>query len=241
MRLGEHDILYVMKNGPHDDELRHSLRSVAANVPHRRIWIVGHKPDWVRNVHHIPTNQSTGRRYKYRNVLKNLRAAAERPGLTERFVFFNDDFFVMRSITELPNLNRGPLADLEVKYRKFRWGKYYQAIVRTGRMLRGAGWPEPVSYDLHMPMLMEKRKVRIALGWIEAQEPKLPPVLFRTVYGNLFEAGGKPVGDVKIYPGKPFDGRATILSTDDESFAREPVGRYIRQQFPDPCRYEKLR
>lgn len=230
-----------MKNGIHDDELRHSLRSVAANVPHRKIWIVGHKPDWVVNVRHVPTRQRPGRHNKYRNVINNLKTVLNCPGLTEQFVFFNDDFFVMRPIKELPVLNRGLLSDLEVEYRKHRYGRYYGGIVRTGRLLRPAGWPKPISYDLHIPMAMEKRKAKIAVEWIQKHSPKLPPVLFRTVYGNLFDVGGKPVEDVKIYQGDDFDGRSTFLSTDDESFEQSEVGRYIRHSLNEPCHYEKVK
>jgi hypothetical protein len=52
------DLVYVVREGDRNNELRHSLRSVVANVPHRLVWIAGYKPGWVSDlVGYIPMAQ----------------------------------------------------------------------------------------------------------------------------------------------------------------------------------------
>lgn len=103
------DIVYPVRPGTINEELRYSLRSLA-NVPHGRVWIAGHRPPWARGVGHIPVPpQAT----KYLGSTANLRAAVEHPEVAEEFLYFNDDFFVMTAVQEVPALHRGPVDRVE--------------------------------------------------------------------------------------------------------------------------------
>jgi hypothetical protein len=48
------DVVYVVRPGNRNEELRYSLRSIAAHLPHRRVWLAGFCPSWVRNISFIP-------------------------------------------------------------------------------------------------------------------------------------------------------------------------------------------
>ncbi len=41
------DVVYVVRPGDKNEELRYSIRSVIANLPHRKVWIAGYKPTWL--------------------------------------------------------------------------------------------------------------------------------------------------------------------------------------------------
>lgn len=225
------DVVYVV--GPWDDneELRYSLRSLAAHVPHDRVWLAGHRPPWVTGVGHIPVSPATSR---FASSTANLLAACTHPDVSEEFAYFNDDFFALTPVTGIPAMHRGRVADVVAAtlHSPYRLG-----AIATARLLRQRyGVRDPLSYELHLPMPVRKDGMIAA---IEAGKD-LPVLHKRTAYGNLVRLGGEQVPDCKIkdlHTGIP-DG-ATWVSTTDRSFARGQVGVDIRARFPDPCRYER--
>lgn len=225
------DVVYVVGPQKRTDELRYSLRSLAAHVPHDRVWIVGHKPRWVRGVEHIPRGQFST---KWLNSTANLRAACEHPDVADEFVYMNDDFFIMRPLEETPVLHRGPVADVAARTPLSR---YRAGMMATARVLRSQGVEEPLSYEMHVPLVVDKAKMLNALNLPEARS--IPVLHKRTLYGNLAGIGGEQAPDVKVQSASqepPED--PLFLSTNSGAFTDGPVGQLIREAFPDPCRYE---
>ena len=218
------DVVYLC--GPAvGDELRYSLRSVAAHLPHDRVWIVGHQPRWVRQVEQIPVPQPAGQ--KWSNQEANLRAYCQQRDGTDRFLLFNDDFFVMRPLGQVPVWHRGPIGDLVGTYRQRR-DEFVQRLRNTAAHV---GLDAP-SYDsIHTPMLLDKGRLLDVLDSMPAK------TLFRTVYGNRYQIGGTVHGDVKVKTNQPAHAGA-LLSTDDSGFLRGPAGKMIRARFPRRSPYE---
>lgn len=225
------DIVYPVRPGNDNAELRYSLRSLA-NLPHGRVWIAGHLPPWVRGVGHIPVApQAT----KYRGSTANLRAAVERPDVAESFVYFNDDFFLMQPVQFMPVLHRGPLATVERYYRHRGNGSYLRGLRDTRDLLAELGHHRPLSYELHVPMPMTRSR---ALGALDVGA-HLDVLHKRTLYGNLHHVGGHQISDPKILTRSPrFPQSAPFLSTSPDTFANGLVGRFIRAAFPEPGPYE---
>ena len=69
------DIVYVVRPGERNEELRYSLRSLS-NLPHGRVWIAGYMPKWVTGVEHIPSPAKPG---SHVHAKANLRAACQHP------------------------------------------------------------------------------------------------------------------------------------------------------------------
>lgn len=223
-------MVYVVGPRPNNRELRWSLRSLSAHVPHGRVWIAGHKPNWVTGVGHIPVAQFGSR---WANARANLRAACTHPDLSQAFVFMNDDFFVMEPVSAIPVAHRGPLADVAAR---IPMGSYRSGAVATMRLLHALGVDNPVSYDLHTPMVMDKAALLAAMGLPAAR--RIPVLHTRTLYGNLARLGGVQVPDVKIHgPGGGLP-PGPLVSTAPAAFDGA-AGRAIRAAFPTPCRYEK--
>jgi hypothetical protein len=229
--VGLPDLVIPVRPGESNQELRYALRSFAQNLPHRRIVIAGYKPSWLRNVLHIPVRQ---RPSKYASSTANLLAACRHAEVSDDFLLCNDDFYVLAPIEQMPVYHRGPVSAIEAYYRTRANGAYLQGMRATRDLLVKLGHDNPISYELHVPMPMNKHRFLeiYRLG-------KHIPVLHkRTLYGNVAGLGGTRLRDPKVVSRtERFGKNAVFLSTMDSSWLG-PVGAHIRAAFPRPCRYE---
>ena len=227
------DIVVPVREGAANEQLRYALRSWAAHLPHRRVWIVGYRPRWAAGVGHIRTRQ-TGT--KYQNTTLAVRLACEDDDITDTFLLANDDMFVMQPTDTMPVLHRGPVRKVEEYYAARANGAYLRGLRETRDLLVELGHPEPLSYELHVPMPVEKAGMLAALD----AGRHLDVVHKRTLYGNLAQLGGEQIRDVKVLHRAPrgYGPNSRFLSTMPDSFVAGHVGQFIRRAFPRPCRYE---
>lgn len=230
------DILYPVKEHENNYELRYSLRTLV-NVPHDKVFMAGYKPTWVTDdVIHIAIDQDNNEN-KYIKSLRNLIAACEDPRLSEEFILMNDDMFILMPTKYIPTLQMGLLVKMADRYyRRYQNSPYTQGLLRVLKYLQSQGIEDPLSYELHVPMVFNKKKLLETLRICE----ELEGFGKRTLYGNLNAIGGDYFEDVKytnqlrpIYNDMPF------VSTDEGSFAYHPIGRFIREKFSEPGKYEK--
>lgn len=230
-----------VREGEHNEELRYALRSIAAHVPHRTIWLAGHRPSWVRGVGHIPVPQVAGR--KWANTRANRAAACQHPEVAERFVLWNDDMFALQPVGEIPVWHRGPVTAVIGDYRQngqVGWTRnpYLSGLLSTLTWLRARGHDEPLSYELHVPLPVHKTLFADTLRLAETLGVEAPHI--RTLYGNLHQLGGTEIGDVKIMDRATLPpANAVFVSTSDHVFNHGAVGQWIRRRLPQPCRYEQ--
>lgn len=231
------DVVYICEASERNEELRHSLRSLA-NLPHGRVWLVGYKPRWVRDVGYIPVNQRSS---KHINTWRNWQAMAAAPELPDRFLLFNDDFFITRPIEQIPALHRGPLAAMMEQYRRRRLPLCLGRARTTETLLRRAGREDPLySYELHTPLLIERPALAKAIEWVGQQHRgQVDQISKRTLYGNWVRAGGTEVRDVKVQQasaGLPITD-LPLLSTSPQSWGGL-AGGWVRRRFHTPSPYE---
>lgn len=239
MNLAEMDIVYIVKEANMNEELRYSLRSIAKNIPHRNLVIAGYKPAWVRSDLYIRVTQN--KKSKHQNAEGNWVDACKHYKVSNDFMLFNDDFFIMKPITELPIFHRGDYKKTTDFYVKNHPGSKYTAnMVRTSAMLVSLGLDDKLlSYELHTPMVLNKTKRLVIHDLVKLLNPTDDDVLMRSIYGNYYHLGGDLLRDVKVYDNdNSFDHDSIFLSTDDNSFKRGKVGEFIREQFSEKCRYE---
>ena len=234
--MDEFDIVVPVRDGAAYEALRYALRSWAANLPHRRVWLVGYRPPWAHDVEHIPTRQAGAT--KYRNTTAAVRAVCEHPEVSDTFLYCNDDFFVMRRQESMPVFHRGPVREVEAYYATRGNGSYLRGLRETRDLLVKLGHEDPLSYELHVPLPITKA------GMIHALEVggHLDVLHKRTAYGVLAGVGGTRLRDVKVLRrGPDFDTASAYLSTMPDSFTNGHVGRYIRETFRRPGPYETRR
>ncbi len=229
-----HDIVYVVRKGESNEALRYSLRSLE-NIPHQKVWIAGHRPRWVRGVKHLPYNQAIGGPLQSSfNTSGALYRAAGHHGITPDFIYMNDDFFVMKPIEDLELYHRGPIEDHMPKW----GGEYRRGALMTAQMMRYLGFNFTWSYELHIPMLLNRKKFVEIMDVAMRHGATTFRLHKRTAYANYWGLKGEYMADVKVKdPLAPVDTESTFLSTAPSTWHRA-VGDYIRSQFPKKSRYE---
>jgi hypothetical protein len=229
------DVVYLVRRGDRNDELRYSLRSLV-NLPHDKVWIVGHKPRWIADgVGFIPGNRHAS---KALNVYENVRLACEHADVSDRFVVMNDDIYALT-----PNPDLGPWirctldhhADVLLAGRRDPWAR---SVQNTRTWLHGQGIADPDSYEFHYPVELDKAGMLDAMRQVGAFGHPYPPQ-WRTLYGNLCVGTKRLVEDCKVNRADDLE-RATampVMSTTDGSF--HLVRDFLAAQFPDPSPYER--
>lgn len=226
------DIAYICRAGDDNEELRHSLRSLV-NLPHGRVFLFGDAPSWVRNVE---IRRFPLLRDKQLTAVRNLREACSDPELSDPFIVFNDDFYVMHPMNELPVLHLGDMPSVIASHAL--GSAYRNAMVKTYDRMLELGTIDPMSYELHIPMLIEKVGMLLALSLGQG----IHGMHNRTMYGNLMGIGGERSEDVKVYNAdkvKRYE-EMPLLSTSDRTFRYHRVGHYIRKHLSEPSIYEAL-
>lgn len=237
LKLTDMDVVYIVREGEVNEELRYSLRSVAKNFPHHQVVIAGYCPRWVQNVRRLETNQ--GRlTNKYDKAELNWQAAMNAPDVTEDFMLFNDDFFIMKPVTEVPNYHRGDLDDVIAEYAD-KPGSYLENMLNTRELLHKLGLRELKSYALHAPMQMNKLRRKLLQTAVVECGYTGRDTQMRTLYGNFWRLGGERMPDVKATTRSTDpDKKVTFLSSSDDTFKFGKIGFYIREQFKEKCKYE---
>ena len=230
MNTTKMDIVYFVKDGTHNEEFRHSLRSVCKNMPnHGRIWVFGGCPKNIVPDVRIRVVQEG--RTKWDRVRGMFKMACENKELSSNFILFNDDFLVMKPIDKIEPLYH---CTLEERIQQLPAGPY-RANLQTAQDFLADKVDTPLSYELHLPFVFNKKKLLKLIN----EYPDLHST--RTVYGNLYGVGGEQSEDVKVFSDKPvFDFRqTTFLSTDDGIVdVNNGIWRYIKREFNTKCEYE---
>jgi hypothetical protein len=228
------DFVYICKTGD-NEELRYSIRSVVNSFPDARVWIVGGKPDWYVG-NHVPVEQGGN---KYANAIKNLQALCKHPEISDTFVLMNDDFFIIKKIDKIEQFYNGLLSDKINKYIKITGSSLYiKKLILTNNKLLKLEVKNPIDYELHIPMIMEKEKLFSIVD-------NYPDCLWRSMYGNLYNIGGTEMPDVKVYANKRHRDRSNemtensiFVSTEDNSF-KIMLEKTFKKLFVTPSNYEK--
>ena len=231
----------MVREGDRNEELRYSLRSLAANVPHDRVWVVGYKPAWLTGVQHLRVKQGN---QKHDNTWAIMRAFANHPGIADELLLMNDDFFVMHPVGAVPVMHRGLLPAWLERYGAKGGSWAAEKMLATREVLAAVGRDPAtlLSYELHVPLPVDRRwlaEVIAVADQMRAAGRVAGPLCKRTLYGNYAGLGGLRAEDCKIANEdlRP-DPLRTYLSTSDGSFRYWKVGRYIRSQLTIPSPYE---
>ena len=194
------DLVYIVKKAAYNFDLLYSLRSVDEFVTgFDKVFIAGYKPFYVSGIKSIPTKQDGT---KWRNALGNVIAACKSPLVSDDFVLMNDDFFAIRPVDiQACRFSRGSLAETVKKYRsKPKNSLWEQGHIDVLDLLKQLKVRRCVDYSLHVPMILNKQKflAMIAMPEVQAFLATDRPLMFRTLYGNLYPSKTKKISDVKI-------------------------------------------
>lgn len=229
------DVVYILRGNirKNYEELRHSLRTVVANWPYRKVWFIGGDPvELVPDGSIYHTQEGVTR---YERVRSSVLRACACDDITQDFYLFNDDFFIMQKVEDWQPQYAGTIQEHADSLRERYAGTsdYGKEIQYTADLLRQYGYTQ-YNYALHKPFLVNKEKA------VQTYKAFPSSSMFKDLYGNMHSIGGTPAQDGKIstlhkWPKAWQD----VVSTNDTTFTMGYAGMYIRERFPDPCKYER--
>lgn len=219
------DCVYICRSGD-NEELRYSIRSVVKNLRYRELWLVGDKPDWYDG-NFIPVKDIGN---KFKNISNCLKVISQTPEISNNFTLMNDDFYILKKMKQVPIYHGGFLTDKVVSYAEYNGNNIYTRIISdTVNKLKRMDFHNPLDYDIHTPMIMNKNKLNNILGITLAP---------RSMYGNVYEIGGDKINDVKVYLNYDnVSNKTEFLSSEDNSFYL--MKEKLEKLFPDPSLYER--
>jgi hypothetical protein len=148
----------------------------------------------------------------------------------------NDDFFIVKPVENIAMYHGGLLIDKISRYKQQPGAAAYNSLLlATYKHIRRRGVDAPLDYELHMPMVMTKAGLSVALE---------TNVLWRSAYGNLFGVGGQQSTDVKYYGssskrvGYQPGGESPYLSSEDSVF--QEILPILDERFSYPSKYELI-
>jgi hypothetical protein len=211
-----------------NNEIRYSIRSMTETNPVDWIGVTGPwLPSFLKDVHHTPVEIGPK---KFRNLLNQLLHATMDNAVPEELILMNDDFYMRK----LPMWDWTPtfLGPVPAKP-KNHWQR---TVWKTGEWLKARGIENPLSYEGHTPMPINKFKAQVTL---KEMIPALDPLLamqFRTAYGNMWQIGGKHHTNAKHRSLDAWPDDSPFLST--KGTPREDIKDFITQTWPIKSRWE---
>lgn len=200
----------VVRCGPRqDDQLRYTIATLTANLPHHRLVTAGARPHWT-DCDHIDVPQVGG---KFTHAYAVLRAILD-ADLSPSVVIADDDMYLMQPIDQLPEYHRGRLADVQpTALRMNGWRDTLDAV-----------GPDALCRDLHIPTLVNRADLTARLDALDLPHQRKVRVWWRTLAGG----GCTYTEDAKVREGVPADD-ALWVSSSDVSWQRG-VGAWVRER-----------
>ena len=225
------DVVYILKRELDTDELKYSLRSVEKNFPIGKVWFIGGQPKGFQNVVRLQHEQIGN--CKWELIRSSMWKAVNAEDLTEEFFLFNDDFFIMKPVDtdSFINFVDGTLSRrIDELHTEHGMNPYCRTLFKLEQELRTMHEPT-MNFDVHLPMLLNKEQVKATL--YKCSSPQM-----RSAIGNLNRLPFVVHNDVKVYDLESVPVDETYLSTNDDTFDKGKVGKYIRETFATKSRFE---
>jgi hypothetical protein len=226
------DIVLPCRNGD-NPELRYALRSIEQNMPYGHIWVIGAWPQWLKDSDHLNCIARPKQRNKYATTRAHYRFACGYQRISDPWVMWNDDFFLLRPIDQLTTMHWGPLDKACERFADWR-SRWANGMRDTASLLkRLQPRARHLCYDLHTPLTIHSAAMLHALDL----GSRIPAAHIRTLYGNLAKIGGTYHSDPKTYstPHNP----KTWLSSHESTFASAVLPTLQHHGLTTPAAWEK--
>lgn len=206
------------------EELKYCLRSLK-NIDHGQVFIIGDKTPY--RVNHIPFRHTSN---MINNTLNILKVACTNPDISEDFIWWHDDMFLLEPVKELPVYY---MTYKEILTPNMPNTVYTVLKKNTNQKLLSIGVKNPLYFDVHQPFVFNKKKLLAIFN-------QLKGVNKVSFYANYYGVKGKKINkDLKIRSNGPL-GSDILVSTYDNTFLINEVGDRIRFLFDEESNYELI-
>lgn len=211
-------------------ELRFCLRSIEKNLGgYRNIWIVGECPEWLQNVNHMPL--CDGQPVSDHNIMLKTHAACIEPAISNDFLFFNDDHFLLAPF-EASTFPYYYYQNLDVYLKHRGIDAYGKRALATMKHLQDQNLPIK-HFDIHTPIRYNKE---LFLKFVSSLNWEKQSYIIKSLYANSLKIEGTEEKDHKLTA--PPNGNVKVFST--YPHMKASVTRFLMEQFPKPSKYEKV-
>jgi hypothetical protein len=239
------DVVYVLGKGSvwKNNEIRFSLRSVEKNLQGiRKIWVIGERPEFLKNINHIPfpdelPNNADG------NIIRKVLRVCQEKMLTDNFLFINDDHLILKPVIagDIPPYHKGDLTEFPKEY--FELNFWRGRLFRTKNILREKGYPT-LHFDCHMPIILNKQRFPEVISEFDFE--KNIGYTMKSLYGNIVHPDGPMLNGEKATIFRPYIlpdiiervKNKTFIAFNDDGL-RIPMKTWLYINFPEPSKYEK--
>lgn len=243
-----YDLVYIIKPSDTNEDLRFSLRSIEKFCKYRKIFIVGYKPIWIKNINYIPTIQIKDR---WENSLLNIYTACSSPDISNDFVLMNDDFIAIKPIIDIQNSINVCLGPLTEAVNRYKHGQttWQLTFKDTLNILLKNNIQNPINLETHLPFIINKEKyLSLLASFPDVCNSQCFKVHKRTIYYNIMKDAPAPcreIEDVKIK--YTFDLSERWLKEDWISVFDNVIGNekkfpklnnYLQRLFPQKSNFE---
>jgi hypothetical protein len=234
------DIIIPLGTGSRwqNNELRYCLRSIEMYLTgYNNIYIVGEKPDWIQNVIHLPFDEKRSNRFKERNILKKVLYACTDQFLSNEFLLFNDDHFLLTHIEacKFPIHHKQLLVKCLASRKEHE--PYYITIQNTLHEIGNNAF----NYDTHCPIIINKELFDNVLlfDW-----DKSFGYCLKTLYCYANNITGEYYPDCKINSAISFAEikeaiKYRLYFSMGDSALRGGIKDVLKELYPNKSRYEK--
>jgi hypothetical protein len=233
-------------------ELRYSLRSLQKYLKEDfRIWIVGDKPDWIKNINHIPHERCEGMQENSTyDAITKLMIFCNNPLTGQDFIRIYDDSYLLTDIS-FEKIKR-IRALYKYEEMPFESGTWWNQLRKTLDILVKKGYPG-WNTETHFPEFFNKFKMQWIIDAYKAREnrlltsslyyntlfPNMNPDIFSKEWGIQFYENQ----DNEYYSSSDGDLEAKchgkLFMNHNNSGLTENLKRFISARFPEKSKFEK--
>jgi hypothetical protein len=201
------DLVYTLGSGSNwkNNEIRFSLRSVFKNLSgYRNIFIIGEDPGFIKGDNifffpcpdiYNPNKNADG------NIIHKLLFASKLAGLSEDFIFMNDDNYFLKPmhVDDIYPFHKGNMNDIDPSIYSFNhWGKRL-GRTRTTLMSKGLA---PLHFDHHAPFPMKKSELDPTYEEFDFGDDV--GLTVKSIYGSIHYKDAPVMVDEKVLLRDPF-------------------------------------
>jgi len=221
------------------NELRYSLRSMEMYMGGMgKVFVVGHKPEWLQNVIHIDHEDKYGRN-KGANIISKIIAACKHPDLSDKFIFKSDDHYFINHI-DADQISSYYLDNLKGSLFLSGDKKWNECLRRVREELTERGFP-CFNYEAHTPKEMDKKAFVEIMSMYEWEDKEFPT---HSLYFNTYNKKHHkvPYGFKSFYGRQKSDfafmGKKVFMAHNDLALSQELMD-IIQRMYPKKSRFEK--
>lgn len=213
-------------------ELLYCLRSIETFLKGvGNVFIIGHCPEWVVNVIHVPVLDDPRNRFRDKNIMHKMMVACHYPTVSGNFLMVHDDHFLLEPVEagQFPYVHHGSMIPGPGQYGKTK----ENTMALLGREIN--------DYDSHCPILFNKGLFRESM--LLADWDKWYGYCIKTLYCVSNNIQGEYYPDLKIKYVDRLDVRDAIkgrrwFSTGDRAFYDASLKDILQELYPNKSKYE---